>query len=143
MASGSEVLAQAVEQQIAVLTQSGSDEDAAVQAAATRFDSALAKSDKLADDDDSAGAKRKRDNTLLEEARLNAARARLAAITAQLTAVSVAQLSASGAASRSAPSTSAAVDDEDSAEEKLGEAPEDDVGEEASEASFRLARRSR
>jgi len=79
----------------------------------------LAKSDKLADDEESDGAKRKRDTTLLEEARLNAARARLAAIMAQLTIVSVAQLSAIGTASRSAPSTSAAVDDEDSTEEKL------------------------
>ncbi len=119
MVSGSKELALAVEQQISVLAESGKDEDAAVQAAATRFDTALAKSDKLADDEDSAGAKRKRDTTFLEEARLNSARARLAAITAQLTVVSVARLSALGAASRSAPFTSATVDDEDSSEEKL------------------------
>ncbi len=119
MASRSEELALAVEQQSSVLTESGKDEDAAVQAAAARFDIALAKSDKLADEDDSAGAKRKRDTTLLEEVRLNSARARLAAIAVHLTAVSVARLSALGAASRSAPSTSAAVDDVDSAEEKL------------------------
>ncbi len=54
MVSRSEELAQAVEQQISVLTHSDRDEDAAVQAATSRFDSALAKSDKLADDDDSA-----------------------------------------------------------------------------------------
>jgi hypothetical protein len=91
----------------------------AVQAATARFDSALAKSDKLADDNDSARARRKRDTTLLEEVRLDAARAMLTVITAHLTVVSVAQLSALGAASRSAPFTSAAVDDEDSVEEKM------------------------
>jgi hypothetical protein len=60
----------------------------------------------------------KRDTTFWEEARLNATCAMLAVILSQLTTVSVAQMSAIGAASRSAPSTSAAADDEDSADEK-------------------------
>ncbi len=62
-----------------MLTESGKDEGAAVLAATTRFETALAKRDELADDDNSTGAKRKRDTTLWEEARLNSARARLAA----------------------------------------------------------------
>jgi hypothetical protein len=101
------------------LSDAGKDEGAAALAATTRFETALAKIDKLTDDDDSVGAKRKRDTTLLEEARRNAARAKLVAIMAHLTDVLVARLSAIGAASRSAPSTSAVADDEDSAEEKL------------------------
>ncbi len=64
-------MALVAEQQISVLAESGKDEDAAVHAATSRFETALAKSDKLADDDDSTRAKRKRDTTLLKEARLN------------------------------------------------------------------------
>ncbi len=94
MASWSEKLALDVEQQIFALTESGKDEDIGVHADIARFENTLAKSDKLADDDNSAGAKRKRDTTLLEEVRLNSTRARLDAITAHLTDVSVARLSA-------------------------------------------------
>ena len=75
-------MAQVAGQQISVLSESGRDEGAAVLAATARFETALAKIDKLADDDDSAGAKRKRDITLLEEARLNASRTRLDVIMA-------------------------------------------------------------
>ncbi len=58
MASGSEELAQATWQQISVSSESGKDEGAAGLAATTRFETALTKSDKLADDDKSVGAKR-------------------------------------------------------------------------------------
>jgi len=119
MTSGSKELAPTAWQPISVLSKSGKDEGTAVLAVTTRFETALAKSDKLADDDDSDGAKRKRGTTLLKEACLNAARAKLATIMAQLTDMSVAQLSAIGAASRSAPSTSASADEEYSAEKKL------------------------
>jgi hypothetical protein len=118
MASGSEEVDRAAGQQISVLTDFGTEKGAAVLAFSTRFEVALAKSDKLADDDDSARAERKRDTTLLEKTRLNVARVRLAAIMTNPTTVSVAQISAIGAASRSAPSASAAADDEDSADEK-------------------------
>ena len=73
-----------------VLSHSGRDELAAMEKATLRFEAALAKRDMLADDDESAGAKRKRDSTALEEARLNGARLRHAAVLAQLTAVSIA-----------------------------------------------------
>jgi len=65
MALGSEELAQAAWQQVSVLYESGKDEGAAVLAATTRFETALAKSDTLADKDASVGAKSKRDTTLL------------------------------------------------------------------------------
>ena len=73
-----------------VLSHSGRNEFLAMEKATARFEAALARSDQLADDDESAGAKRKRDSTATEEARLNEARQRHVAVLAQLTVVSVA-----------------------------------------------------
>jgi hypothetical protein len=61
------------------LIQGVGDERVVVAAALSRFVASLLKSDALADDDSSTRAKRTRDKTLAEEARLLAARAELKA----------------------------------------------------------------
>jgi hypothetical protein len=58
--------------------------------ATIRFEAALAKSDKLKDDDFSPVAKLVRDRTNVEEARLNGARARLATARDRLAACTIA-----------------------------------------------------
>jgi hypothetical protein len=60
--------------QVVALIEGVSDERVAVADAIVRFEAALAKSEILGDDDSSAGAKRIRDKTLSEEARLTSAR---------------------------------------------------------------------
>ena len=81
-----------------------------------RFDAALVKSDALGDDDVSAGAKRTREKTLAEEARLVTARGELKAARNALAAYGIAVHGASapllGAAS------SSKLDDEDALEKK-------------------------
>jgi hypothetical protein len=92
------------------------DERVAVAAARTRLEAALVESDALGDDDVSAGAKRIREKTLAEEARLVAARAELKAARNSLVAngIPVHGVSAPllGAAS------SSKLDDEDALEKK-------------------------
>ena len=63
--------------QVVALIQGISDERVAVAAATARFAAAAAKSDALADDDNSAGAKRAREAARDEDARLQAASVRL------------------------------------------------------------------
>jgi hypothetical protein len=64
-----------VDPQDVILIQAIGDDRARVAATIANFDATLAKSYLLLDDDSSAGAKRARDKTLAEEARLIAARA--------------------------------------------------------------------
>ncbi len=85
-------------------------------AANVRFEAALAKSDLLADDDSSAGAKRTREKTLAEEARLDAARGRLQIARADLAAYGVAINGASAPVATSVASVK--IDDDDAAEKK-------------------------
>ncbi len=72
--------------QVVALNDGVSDERVAVAAALVRFEAALFKSDFLADYDSSAEAKRTRDKTLAEEARLTTARDRLTVARAALAA---------------------------------------------------------
>ena len=63
--------------QVVAMIQGIGDERVAVAAATTRFDAAAAKSYALADDDNSAGAKRAKEAAKDEDARLQAASVRL------------------------------------------------------------------
>ena len=102
--------------QVVALMQGVGDERVAVAAALARFEAALVKSDALGDDDVSAGAKRTREKTLAEEARLVTARGELKAARNALAAYGIAVHGASaplpGAAS------SSKLDDEDALEKK-------------------------
>ena len=102
--------------QVVAVMQGVGDERVAVAAALARFEAALVKSDALGDDDVSAGAKRTREKTLAEEARLVTARAELKAARNALAAYGIAVHGASaplpGAAS------SSKLDDEDALEKK-------------------------
>jgi hypothetical protein len=93
-----------------------SDERVAVASANARFEAAIAKSDLLADDDSSAGAKRTSDKALAEEARLTSARVRLQAAKAELAAYGVAIHGAGPPAIGGSPSVK--VDDKDAADKK-------------------------
>ncbi len=85
-------------------------------AANVRFEAALVKSDLLGDDDSSAGAKRIKDKTLAEEARLEAARGRLLTARADLAAYGVAIHGASAPVVTSAATVK--IDDDDAVEKK-------------------------
>ena len=77
MASNAAGAAGAADPQVVALIEGISDERVAVAAATARFMAAAAKSDALADDDNSAGAKRAREASREEDARLQAASDRL------------------------------------------------------------------
>ena len=77
MASNAAGAAGAADPQVVALIEGISDERVAVAAATARFMAAAAKSDALADDDNSAGAKRAREASREEDARLQAASVRL------------------------------------------------------------------
>jgi hypothetical protein len=64
--------------QVLVLFEGVSDERVVVATATARFAAAAAKSDMLGDDDNSAGAKRLRESTSVENGRLSTVRTRLA-----------------------------------------------------------------
>ena len=106
----------AIDPQEIVLIDGVSDERVAVAAATARFEAALVKSDKLLDDDSSAVAKRIRDASTVEEARLNGARARLAAAREALSQYGIARYGAS--APQAAGIASVKVEDEDADEKK-------------------------
>jgi len=92
------------------------DERVAVAAAMARFEAALVKSDALGDDDVTAVAKRIREKTLAEEARLVAARAESKVARNSLAAYGIAVHGASAPLPRAA--TSSKLDDEDALEKK-------------------------
>jgi hypothetical protein len=102
--------------QVVALVDGVIDERVAVALALVRFEATLVKSDMMADDDSSTGAKRTRDKTMAEEARLTTTRDKLTVARAALAAYGVA---ISGA---SAPTVggvaSAKADDEDAVETK-------------------------
>jgi hypothetical protein len=102
--------------QVVALIECVSDERVAVAAANVRFEAALAKSDLLGDDDSSTGAKRIKDKTLAEEARLSATRGKLQTARADLAAYGVAIHGASAPVITSA--ASAKIDDDVAAEKK-------------------------
>ena len=91
------------------------DERKSVADASTKFEATLRKSDKLKDDDVSAAAKVARDMVNVEETRLAATRARLAAARDSLAAYSLAKL---GAKPRSATVQAVPKADEDHVAEK-------------------------
>ena len=77
MASNAVGAAGAADPQVVALIEGISDERVVVAAATTRFAAATTKSDALADDDNTAGAKRARESAMEEDARLQAASAKL------------------------------------------------------------------
>ena len=105
-----------VDPQEVVLIDGVSDERVAVASATARFEAALVKSDKLLDDDASAVAKRIREASTVEEARLNGARARLQAARDALSAYGVARFGA--AANQAATTPVDLIDIEDAVEKK-------------------------
>ena len=76
--------------QVVALMQGVGDERVAVATALARFEAALVKSDAFGDDDVSAGAKRIREKTLAEEARLVTARGELKVVRNALAAYGIA-----------------------------------------------------
>ena len=96
------------------------DERRAVAEAHVRFESALAKSDNLQDDDVSPTAKLVRERTAVEEARLNGARARMAVARDSLATFSV---SVFGALPRTATVPSIPKMGENEAEERREKKP--------------------
>ena len=105
-----------VDPQEVIFIEAVGDERARVAAASDRFDAAVAKSDLLQDDDSSAAAKRVREKTLAEEARLITARADLKAARGVLAAYGMAVRGA--LTPKSASAGAAKSDDEDAAERK-------------------------
>jgi hypothetical protein len=99
-----------------VLIDGVSDERVAVASANDRFESTIAKSDLLSDDDSSAGAKRTTQNALAEEARLTEYRERLQAARAELAAYGVAIHGAGPFVIGGSPSDM--TDDEDATDKK-------------------------
>ncbi len=83
--------------QAVALIEGVADERVTVAASLARFEAALVKSDALGDDDVSAGAKRTREKTLSEEARLVTARGGLKAARNALAAYGIAVHGASTA----------------------------------------------
>ncbi len=77
MASNAVGAAGAANLQVVALIEGISDERVVVEAATTRFAAAAAKSDALADDDNTVGAKRAKESARENDARLQAASARL------------------------------------------------------------------
>ncbi len=77
MASNAAGAAGAADPQVVGLIEGNSDEMVTVAVATTRFMAAKAKSDALADDDNSVGAKRAKEFAREEDARLQAASVRL------------------------------------------------------------------
>ena len=102
--------------QAVALMQGVGDERVAVAAALARFEAAIVKSDALGDEDVSPGAKRIREKTLAEEARLVAAKAELKAANFFLTPYGIAVHGASAPLPRAA--SSSKLDDEDTLEKK-------------------------
>jgi hypothetical protein len=108
-------VAGAANTELALLTDIIVDERKAVADASTNFEATLAKSDSLRDDDASSVARIVRDRTNVEEARLNGARARLAAARDNLATFSVAIL---GSSPRTAAGHATPKADEEEAEKK-------------------------
>ena len=90
MAQAGTSVAGGADPQLDLLSESLADERKSVMDATIRFEAALAKSDKLKDDDFSPVAKLVRDRTNVEEARLNGSRARLATARDRLAACTIA-----------------------------------------------------
>ena len=115
MAQAGTSAAGAMDLQLDLLSELFIDEKKAVVDATTRFEAALKKSDKLKDDDATPVAKVIRDLASVEEARLNGARARMAAARDSLTAYSLAKL---GSGPKAAAAPAVPKTDEDDAAEK-------------------------
>ncbi len=77
MASNAVGAAGAADPHVVELIEGITDERVVVAAATARFDAATSKSDALANDDNTAGAKRSRESVREEDARLQVASARL------------------------------------------------------------------
>jgi hypothetical protein len=104
-----------VDSQVLVLIDGVNDKRLVVAVTLVRFEAAIAKSDGVKDDDALAGAKRTKDKTLAEKARLNTTRDRLDAARAALTAFGVA---VHGAPSSSVCALGAKSDEEDAIEKE-------------------------
>ncbi len=102
--------------QVIAMMQGVGDERVAEATAMARFEAVLVKNDALGYHDSSAGAKRMREKTLVEEARLMAARAELKAVRKYLDAYGIAVHGASAPLLGAAPSSK--LDDEDALEKK-------------------------
>jgi len=84
----------AVDPHEGLLMDIASDARSAVAEVKARFDAATAKADALDDADASKGASITKDKAKVEEARLNGARAKLAQVSADLSAIAVARFGA-------------------------------------------------
>ena len=124
--------------QVVALMQGVGDERVAVAASLTRFEGALVKSDALGMMiDSSAGAKRIREKTMAEEARMVAARAELNTAKNSLVAYGIAVYGASAPSTRA--ESISKPDDEDALEKKR----EHDAEEKAPVSEERLEGRQR